>query len=214
MSVMQVQRVVVASMVLGVCMPLLAEEAGQKQARQERPQARLNEEGRAIMEAHRASQQERMREQAKVQRQERAAFRETLVKEPDPHKQLDVLEANIKDRQAARAAQRESGQQARMEAYARALEVSGVPEGEREQAMVRMLSRHQERSGQRGAEGGAYGDKMLEKIAALRAKPDLTTADIRQAMQQEGEKRQMRAGEDGAQRREMRQRPGRPVAEE
>jgi hypothetical protein len=178
MSVQQVRSVVVASLVLGFCLPLLAEQAVEKPRRPGGQQGLLNEDGRAIMKAHRDAQQEQRRAQAKARREAGDAFREALAAESDPYKQLDMLEARFKEREVGAPAKRDAAQNAYLDAYSRALAASGVAEDERAKIMEKMRNRQQDREHSRPDEGD-HEANVLAEIASLRSKTDLTTEDVR-----------------------------------
>ncbi len=135
----------------------------------------LNDEGRAVMEAHRQEQREQMQVQMQKNREAQQALRRAMKEENDPHKQLDLLEAHIKGRQEERLRRFEEGQQARVSAYSAALAASGVDDEAREQALGRIQQR-QQRQVRPAAQRD--GSAALAKIEALRAQEDLTRKDV------------------------------------
>jgi len=205
---------VVAGVVMGLCLPLLA---GQGDGARERKRggdgvhARHSEEGRAIMKAHREQQQEQMKARMQAGREEHQKQRAAVKAETDPYKQLDLIEANIKARQEAMSKHMEEAQQARLAAYARALAASGIEGAEREQLLGRMLVKQMEWQS-KAAEGG---EAALAEIARLRTTPDLTTDAVRAAvrgMMQQGSGRRGQDTGEGREPRRGRERGGRQAA--
>ncbi len=174
---------VIAGVVLGLCLPLVAEQGngGGRERKQggEREHARLSEEGRAIMRAHREQQREQMKARMEAHREAQKQRRAAVQAETDPYRQLDLMEANVRARQRAMAKRREEARQAHLVAFAQALGASGIEGTEREQILGRMLATSQDRQ----AAGDAHGEAVLAEIARLRAMPDLTTEAIREVCQ-------------------------------
>lgn len=199
---------VVAGVVMGLCLPLFAEQDGGARERKrggDGVHARLSEEGRAIMRAHREQQREQMRAQMQAGREAHQGHRAAVRAESDPYKQLDLIEANIKARQEAMSQRMEEAQQARLAAYASALGASGIEGEAREQLLGRMLVKQTEWQ----SKAGEHGEAALAEIARLRAMPDLTTEAVRQAMRSMMQQGSERRGKDTGEGRESRPRRGR-----